>query len=171
MVTMFTQGNLVVEEREQGTLRRLQQVGFSIKDVLIIKMFVSFLVTSVLVFLFLLFYRFDPTISFNLLVLSFPIIIIMLLAGTFVGLQAKNTIEVSLYGTPIALFYLFLEGLLMNHQLGYMQWIAVFPNYHLYYGVTSDTLLPYLLTPYLWMIIVVIVFTWWFMNKMKTNKF
>ncbi|KQL58558.1 MULTISPECIES: ABC transporter permease [Bacillaceae] len=169
MVTMFTQGNLVVEEREQGTLRRLQQVGFSIKDVLIIKMFVSFLVTSVLVILFLLFYRFDPTISFNLLVLSFPVIIIMLLAGTFVGLQAKNTIEVSLYGTPIALFYLFLEGLLMNHQLGYMQWIALFPNYHLYYGVTSDSLLPYLLTPYLWMIIVVIVFTWWFMNKMRTN--
>ncbi|MFB4212565.1 ABC transporter permease [Shouchella sp. JSM 1781072] len=167
MVTMFTQGNLVVEEREQGTFRRLNQVGFSLKHMVVGKMFVTLFVTSILVFLFLLFYRFDPTISFNLIILSFPVVLIMILAGTFIGLNAKNTIDVSLYGTPLTLFYLFLEGLLMSHQPGRMEWLGFFPNYHLYYGVTSSNVTSHLLVPYLWMTIILLLFVWWFKKRQQ----
>lgn len=167
IVTMFTQGNLVVEEREQGTFRRLNQVGFSLKHMIISKMIVTLFVTTILILLFLLSYRFNPIISFNLIILSFPVVLIMILAGTFIGLNAKNTIDVSLYGTPIALFYLFLEGLLMSHHPGRMDWLALFPNYHLYYGVTSSNVTSHLLVPYLWMTIILLLFIWWFKKRQK----
>lgn len=165
MVTMFTQGNLIVEEWEQQTSRRLHQKGFSVKDLIFTKTLVTFFMTSVFIFLFILFYRFDPNISLNLLILSFPVVTIMILFGTFIGLQAKNTIDVNLYGAPFAIFYVFLESLLMNNESGEMQWLKYFPNYHLYYGLTSSDLLPHLLIPYLWMFITLLAFLWWFIKR------
>lgn len=88
--------------------------------------------------------------------------VIMLVAGTFLGLKTKNTVEVSLYGIPIILLYFFIEGLLMNSKQGDMFWMVIFPNYHLHYGIhqlyINEPFFSYLAVPVIWMAAVIAVF-------------
>ena len=171
VITMVMQGNLIVEEREQRTILRLEQVGISWKAVILSKMLVTFMTTALLLIIFLIFYGGGFFFSLQIFILAFPIVIIMLVAGTFLGIKTKNTIEISLFGMPIILLYFFVEGLLMNSNQGDMLWLAIFPNYHLHYGISqlesNEPFLSYLAVPFIWLAAVMIIFVSWY----KTRNF
>ncbi|WP_368655076.1 hypothetical protein AB4Y30_08665 [Ornithinibacillus sp. 4-3] len=110
---------------------------------------------------------------FKLILLSLPIIGLFLIAGTYLGLKTKNTIEVSLFATPIIVLYLFINGLLMNSSKGEMPWLAIFPNFHFHYGIVAlyakDPFLIYLIVPIIWLIGIFFLYTHWF--KKQKNRF
>lgn len=166
LVTMFMQGNIIVEEKEQRTTRRLIQVGFSLREIIYSKIFITFLATAFFLMIFFVIYGIHPLTSLKMFVLSFPLILMMIMIGVILGLKTRNTIEVTLYGSPIALLYLFIAGLLMNNERGEMSWLAFFPNYHLHYGIVqlqaNETILPYLVVPYSWMVVCLLMFVLWF---------
>lgn len=168
MLTMMIQGNLVVEEYEQRTIRRLQEAGFSLKDIIISKMLVTFTITVLVLIIFFFFSNNHIIFSLKLFLLILPILIIMLIAGSFLGMKTKNTIEVSLYGMPIVILYFFVEGLLMNSEKGEMPWLVVFPNYHLHYGIEQirlqEPFFSYLSVPAVWMSLIILWFVLWFKN-------
>jgi len=169
MQTMLMQGNLVVEEKEQGTIRRLKQAGFSLKEILLSKIMVTFTTTVLLLILFFVLHGNHLLFHLQLFILVLPIVIMMLTAGTFLGIKTKNTIEVSLYGTPIMIFYFFLEGLLMNSSKEEMSWLAIFPNYYIHYGIAqlydNESFLPYLAVPVIWMAAGMIAFISWYKKQ------
>ncbi|MEK4300458.1 ABC transporter permease [Oceanobacillus sp. FSL W8-0428] len=169
MLTMLMQGNLMVEEQEQRTIRRLKQAGFSFKEIYIYKMIVTFTATVLVLVIFSVLYGNHFLFSIKLFILVLPIMIIMLVAGTFLGIKTKNTIEISLYGVPIIILYFFVEGLLMNSSKEDMPWLVVFPNYHLHYGIDqlyfNEPFLSYLVVPVIWMTAVVAVFVSWYRNQ------
>jgi len=169
MLSMVMQGNLIVEEREQRTILRLNHVGFSLKEVILSKMIVTFLTTVFILITFFIFYGGGFFFSLKIFILALPIVIIMLVAGTFLGIKTKNTIEISLFGMPIILLYFFVEGLLMNSNQGDMPWLAIFPNYHLHYGIiqlaSNEPFLSYLAVPFIWMAAVIIVFASWYKKR------
>lgn len=109
MLTMLMQGNLMVEEQEQRTIRRLKQAGFSFKEIYIYKMIVTFTATVLVLVIFSVLYGNHFLFSIKLFILVLPIMIIMLVAGTFLGIKTKNTIEISLYGVPIIILYFLLK--------------------------------------------------------------
>ncbi|WP_152656621.1 hypothetical protein [Oceanobacillus sp. CFH 90083] len=84
-------------------------------------------------------------------------------------MKTKNTIEISLYGMPIVVLYFFLEGLLMNSSKEDMPWLAIFPNYHLHYGIDqlyfNESFLAYLAVPVIWMAAVILLFVNWFKKQ------
>lgn len=174
MLTMIMQGNLVVEEQEQGTIRRLKQAGFSLKEIYFVKTLITFLTTGLIFMLFFMINEKGFLINFKILILILPILGIMLVAGAWLGMKTKNTIEVSLYGIPIIILYFFIEGLLMNSDKGDMPWLAIFPNYHLHYGISQiiqhGPFLLYLVAPSIWMVSVIIVFTYAFKKESTDNK-
>ncbi|WP_229720073.1 ABC transporter permease [Oceanobacillus neutriphilus] len=100
MLTMLMQGNLMVEEQEQRTIRRLKQVGFSFTEIFLSKMLVTFTVTVFVLVIFSVLYGNHFFFIVKLFILVLPIVVSMLVAGTFLGIKTKNTIEISLYGTP-----------------------------------------------------------------------
>ncbi len=169
MLTMLMQGNLMVEEQEQRTIRSLKQAGFSFKEIYIYKMIVTFTATVLVLVIFSVLYGNHFLFSIKLFILVLPIMIIMLVAGTFLGIKTKNTIEISLYGVPIIILYFFVEGLLMNSSKEDMPWLVVFPNYHLHYGIDqlyfNEPFLSYLVVPVIWMTAVVAVFVSWYRNQ------
>lgn len=169
MLTLLMQGNLVVEEKEQGTIRRLKQAGFSLKEILLSKMMVTFTTTVLILILFFVLYGNHLLFHLQLFILVLPMVMLMLIAGTFLGIKTRNTIEVSLYGSPIMIFYFFLEGLLMNSSRGEMSWLAIFPNYHIHYGIDQlyyhESFLSYLAVPLIWMAAVIIVFISWYKKQ------
>lgn len=169
MLTLLMQGNLVVEEKEQGTIRRLKQAGFSLKEILLSKMMVTFTTTVLILLLFFVLYGNHLLFHLQLFILVLPIVIMMLITGTFLGIKTKNTIEVSLYGSPIMIFYFFLEGLLMNSSREAMPWLAIFPNYHIHYGIDqiyyNEPFLSYLAVPVIWMAAVGAVFISWYKKQ------
>ncbi len=162
MLTMVMQGILIVEEKEQRTILRLEQVGFSLKEIFLSKMLLTFMTTVFILIIFFILYGEGFFFSLNIFILALPIIIVMLVAGTFLGMKTKNTIEISLYGTPIIILYFFIEGLLMNSNQDDMPWLAIFPNYHLHYGISqlqsNEPFLSSLAVPVIWMAAVMIVF-------------
>lgn len=83
MLTLLMQGNLVVEEKEQGTIRRLKQAGFSLKEILFSKMMITFMTTVLILILFFVLYGNHMLFHLQLFILVLPIIMIMLVAGTF----------------------------------------------------------------------------------------
>lgn len=172
MMTMIMQGNLIVEEQEQATMNRLKQAGFSLKEVYYVKTFVTMIPTSVLFILFFIFNDKELFVNFKILILVIPLLIMMLVTGTWLGMKTKNTVEVSLYGIPIIILYFFIEGLLMNSDKGEMPLLVVFPNYHLHYGINQisqhEPFFLYLVVPLIWMVSVMLTFTHVF-NKEKTN--
>lgn len=169
MLTLLMQGNLVVEEKEQGTIRRLKQAEFSLKEILFSKMMITFMTTVLILILFFVLYGNHMLFHLQLFILVLPIIMIMLVAGTFLGIKTKNTIEVSLYGSPIMIFYFFLEGLLMNSSREGMPWLAIFPNYHIHYGIdqiyNKEPFLSYLTVPVIWMAVGIVVFITWYKKQ------
>lgn len=169
MLTMLMQGNLMVEEQEQWTIRRLKQAGFSFKEIYIYKMIVTFTATVLVLVIFSVLYGNHFLFSIKLFILVLPIMIIMLVAGTFLGIKTKNTIEISLYGVPIIILYFFVEGLLMNSSKEDMPWLVVFPNYHLHYGIDqlyfNEPFLSYFVVPVIWVTAVVAVFVSWYRNQ------
>lgn len=169
MVTMVMQGNLIVEEREQRTILRLKQVGFSWKEIILSKMLVTFMTTAFTLSIFFIFYGGGFFFSFKIFILALPLVVIMLVSGTLLGMKTKNTIEISLFGMPIILLYFFVEGLLMNSNQGNMPWLAIFPNYHLHYGIiqleSNEPFLSYLAVPFIWMAAVIIIFASWYKKR------
>src|SRR5690625_1036400 len=169
ILTMLMQGNLMVEEREQRTFRRLTQAGISPKELMLSKMLLTFIVTVFILIIFSFLYNNGFVFSLKLLLLALPILITILVAGTFLGIKSKNTIEVSLYGIPVVILYFFVEGLLMNSTQNEMPWLAVFPNYHLHYGIeqiySNAPFLIYLVVPTIWMIIIILLFGMWHKKK------
>lgn len=169
MITMLMQGNMVVEEYEQKTKRRLIQAGYSMMDIMVSKMLITFTITTILLILFFFLYSDRISHSVMTFLLVLPILVMMLFIGTFFGMQTKNTIEVGLYGMPVILLYFFVEGLLMNSDYHTMKWLAVFPNYHLHYGIEQlyqqQPFLHFLIVPLLWMIAVILLFIVWFKRR------
>lgn len=162
MLTMVMQGNLIVEEQEQQTILRLKQVGFSLKEIILSKMLITVMTTAFILIIFFILNGKGFFFSLKIFILSLPMMVIMLVVGTFLGMKTKNTIEVSLYGIPIILLYFFTEGLLMNSKQGDMPWLVIFPNYHLHYGIHklyfNEPFLSYLAVPVIWMAAVIAVF-------------
>ncbi|MFD1067002.1 ABC transporter permease [Oceanobacillus locisalsi] len=169
MLVMLMQGSVMVEEYEQGTIRRLRQAGFSMKELILSKMLFTFLVTAVILLLFCFLYGDGVVSSLKLLALILPNLMTILIVGTFLGMKAKNTIEVSLYSVPLFTLYFFVEGLLMNSTEGQMPWLAVFPNYHLHYGIeqlySGGPFLAYLFVPVLWLGFSALLFMMWFRKR------
>lgn len=169
MLTMLMQGHLMVEEQEQRTIRRLKQAGFSFKEIFLSKMLVTFTVTIFVLVIFSVLYGNHFFFIVKLFILVLPIVAIMLFVGTILGIKTKNTIEISLYGTPVILFYFFIEGLLMNSSKDSMPWLAVFPNYHLHYGIDqlylNEPFLSYLAVPAIWMTAVIFLFICWYKKQ------
>lgn len=169
ILTMLMQGNMVVEEYEQRTKRRLIQAGYSMRDIIISKMLITFTVTTLLLILFLFIYSHSISHSIMTFLLVLPILVMILFIGTFLGMKHKNTIEVSLYGMPVILLYFFVEGLLMNTDYHTMKWLAVFPNYHLHYGMEQinqqQPFIHFLIVPLLWMIVIILIFVVWFRKR------
>lgn len=169
MLSMLMQGNMVVEEYEQKTKRRLIQAGFLMMDIIISKMMITLAVTTLLLMLFFFLYSVSISHSIIIFLLVLPILVMMLFIGTFLGMKKGNTIEISLYGMPVILLYFFVEGLLMNSDQSTMEWLAVFPNYHLHYGIEQlylqQPFLHFFIVPLLWMTAVILVFVVWFRKR------
>ncbi|MFA1819384.1 ABC transporter permease [Virgibacillus oceani] len=166
MVTMLMQGNMVVEEFEQKTKRRLIQAGYSMWDIIFSKILITFTVTTLMLVLFFSLYSDSISRSIITFLLVLPMLVMMLFIGTFLGMKTRNTIEVSLQGMPVILLYFFVEGLLMNIDQGTMKWLAVFPNYHLHYGMeqlySQQPFLHFFIVPLLWVSAVILLFVVWF---------
>ncbi|MBO0996059.1 ABC transporter permease [Bacillus sp. SD088] len=169
MLTMIMQGNMIVEEHEQRMKRGLIQAGFSIKDIVIEKMLITFMITSLVLIALFLFHSDQISYSLSTFLLALPMLLIILFIGTFIGLKTKNTIEVSLQGMPVILLYFFVEGLLMNSDRSTMKWLAIFPNYHLHYGIEQinqqQSFLHFLLVPLLWVVVVILLFIVWLRKR------
>lgn len=174
MLTMLMQGNLVVEEKEQQTTRRLRQLSFTLKEMILPKMTLTFLTTMFVFFVFCLLYGSGAILNLKLFLLVFPFITIMLVVGTFLGMAVKNTIEVNLYAIPTILFYFFTEGLLMNSHKGEISWLKILPNYYLYHGIKqlhlSSQLFYNLIVPVFWAIIITVSFITWCKKKYLNER-
>ncbi|WP_080875295.1 ABC transporter permease [Oceanobacillus timonensis] len=169
MLTLLMQGSLMVEEYEQGTIRRLKQAGMSLKELIFSKMLLTFLTTACILIIFCFLYGTGIMSSLKLLLLILPILMTILIIGTYIGMKAKNTVEVSLYSVPISILYFFVEGLLMNSTKEDMPWLAIFPNYHLHYGIeqiySNMPFLFYLIIPAIWMSMIILLFVIWCKKK------
>ncbi|WP_066186099.1 MULTISPECIES: ABC transporter permease [Gracilibacillus] len=170
MLTMYMQGNMVVEEYEQKTRRRLSQANVSFKIMFLAKMAITFMITSIVLIAFFFFHSDRLLACISIYLLTLPLIILIQLVGLMLGIKTKNTIELSMYGMPIMLLYFFVEGLLMNsNQPDEWKWLAVLPNYHLHHGIEQIQLqqpfMSSLIVPLIWMAAAILLFVWWFRKQ------
>lgn len=154
MLTLLMQGNLMVEEHEQNTNRVLRQAGVKPLEMILIKAFITALLTVLHLLAFFLLNGYSWIQIFKTLILVSPVIGMFLGIGTLLGQASKNTVDVSLYAWPIILFYFLVESLVMNLEPTSGLWFVIIPNYHIHYGMlklqAGELWGVYLLVPFLW---------------------
>ncbi|GAB2546680.1 ABC transporter permease [Gracilibacillus alcaliphilus] len=169
LVTTLMQGNMVVEEYEQKTKQRLFQANISPWGIILSKMMLTFMATSIILLILVFTYTRSFLEGIGSFLMALPLVIILLFMSTVLGMKSKNTIEVSLYGVPFMLLYFFIEGLMMNSDQSELKWLAIFPNYHLHYGIVhlhlQQSFMPYLIVPLLWMAVIILLFAIWFRKR------
>lgn len=154
LVTMYTQGNLMVEEKEQGTgmLYRLMKVRAI--NIFIAKAIVTYCMSYLLFMIGMVVngYSFPQILMASFF--TIPFFCMWLLIGAAIAEYAKNTIDVSLYGWPIMIVYFFLEGMVYSSLL--YKVTILFPNYHIQKGLTLiendefGSALKFMIVPLLW---------------------
>ncbi|MDQ0185848.1 hypothetical protein MKX78_21655 [Cytobacillus sp. FSL R5-0569] len=154
LVTMYTQGNLMVEEKEQGTGMLYRIMKMRPINIFLAKAIVTFLMSYLLFVMGMVIYGYS---SLQILMASFftlPFFCMWLIIGTTIAEYAKNTIDVSLYGWPIMIIYFFLEGMVSASLLKPVT--ILFPNFHMQRGlmlIENDefgSVLKFMIVPLLW---------------------
>ena len=154
LVTMYTQGNLMVEEKEQGTgiLYRLMKIRRI--NIFLAKSIVTYSISYLLFTIGMIIYGYSLAQILMASIFTIPIFSMWLLIGTAIAEYAKNTIDVSLYGWPIMIVYFLIEGLVYSSLLNKLT--ILFPNYHIERGLTLienddfTSVLKFMIVPFIW---------------------
>ncbi|MCM3322601.1 ABC transporter permease [Cytobacillus kochii] len=154
LVTMYTQGNLMVEEKEQGTgiLYRLMKIRRI--NIFLAKSIVTYSMSYLLFTIGMIIYGYSLAQILMASIFTIPFFCMWLLIGTAIAEYAKNTIDVSLYGWPIMIVYFLIEGLVYSSLLNKLT--ILFPNYHIERGLTlieNDDFtsgLKFMIVPFIW---------------------
>lgn len=117
---LHMQGFILVEEKEQRTWRVLQQNGTTLFHLTLVKTLFTLLV-SIPIMLGII-YAVSLSIQTSLLTSLYllPVMLIMISIGTILASLSKNTVEVSLWGSPILIILVSLE--LPNRMLYETDW-------------------------------------------------
>ncbi|MED1605014.1 hypothetical protein P4U90_06705 [Cytobacillus kochii] len=154
LVTMYTQGNLMVEEKEQGTgiLYRLMKIRRI--NIFLAKSIVTYSMSYLLFTIGMIIYGYSLAQILMASIFTIPIFSMWLLIGTAIAEYAKNTIDVSLYGWPIMIVYFLIEGFVYSSLLNKLT--ILFPNYHIERGLTLienddfTSVLKFMIVPFIW---------------------
>jgi|SRR5690625_1975770 len=135
LLTMYMQGNLIVEESEQGTLKLLHQMKVHPVDIFIAKSLLTLVVSIIVFFISAIFYGYTLLSIFIGILFILPLFLMFLFFGTILGIISKNTIDVSLYGWAVVLLYFVFEGIVSYNTSSHPGILLVLPNYHLFHGL------------------------------------
>ncbi|QQK74881.1 ABC transporter permease [Salicibibacter cibarius] len=135
LLTMYVQGNLIVEESEQGTLKLLYQMKVHPIDIFIAKSVLTFTLSTIVFVVSAIVYGYTPISIFAGLLFISPLLLMFLCLGTILGTMSKNTIDVSLYGWPVILIYFLLEGIVSYNTDSNPGILLALPNYHMFHGL------------------------------------
>lgn len=157
LAVMYTQGNLLVEEKEQQTLKllRLQKVTYS--ELFIAKALVTYSFSLTLFLLAMLLHGYSFVTLIVSVFFTIPIFLLFIFIGAIIAEYASNTIEVSLYGWPVIFGYFAIEGLI-NYSAD-SNLLFLLPNKHMEHGLILIEqqqwldVLPYSVVPLLWAVL------------------
>ncbi|MDQ0273676.1 hypothetical protein [Cytobacillus purgationiresistens] len=169
LVTMYVQGNLMVEEKEQNTERLLGLIKVKYINVFISKAIVTYILSYLLFVLAMVIhgYSFENFITASFF--TIPFFLMFLFLGTIIAEASSNTIEVSLYGWPIFIVYFVIEGLIYSSIES--RFFYLFPNYHIERGFSLIehgeflAVFNYIYVPIIWMFIIL-----FFLKKRRKNS-
>ncbi|QQK81297.1 ABC transporter permease [Salicibibacter cibi] len=135
LLTMYVQGNLIVEESEQGTLRLLQQMKVRPIDIFMAKSLLTLMVSIIVFIVSAVFYGYTLSSICAGILFSLPLLLMFLCLGTILGVISKNTVDVSLYGWPVILIYFVFEGIVGYNTGSEPGILLALPNYHMFHGL------------------------------------
>lgn len=154
----YAQGNLIVEEKEQRTTKLLSLAHVSFTHIFLTKALIVYVLSLILLVCSMVVndFGFIDIISTSLLIT--PHFLLFILVGTIIGQLANNTIDVSIYGWPILLFYFAIDGITLSSSI-FANLLFIFPNAHVRNTLIAIqqgevlSALPYLLVPVIWVFI------------------
>ncbi|GAF12371.1 ABC transporter, permease [Bacillus sp. JCM 19046] len=133
---MHMQGFILVEEKEQRTWRILRQQGITLFHLTLVKTLFTLFVS--LLTMFGLVYAITLSLTEALLTSLFliPVLLIMISFGTILAALFKNTIEVSLWGSPLfaLLFVLELPNRFL-YETAWYPYIELLPHSVFFQGI------------------------------------
>lgn len=165
LLVMYAQGNLVVEEKEQNTLIVLQYRGMNYWDIILPKSILTLILFLIALTMWLFLYGYSLTTIIIGVIFISPLFIMFNAIGSMIGLISKNTVDVSLYGWPIILLYLLLDGVMYYPLVDRLNIFFITPNYHFHHGIQlliqeryAEMFLHHSAVPLVWAIILLYPF-------------